>query len=116
MQSAGPHPQAPLPPPQARGSSAGEPWTFDGDRSKDAARIDATLAGLTLRPERFEGQFQRFYDALQKGDELPVTLADARIARAADGHVHLCADRAGGRAAARPSAPRLRRRLPEEAR
>jgi predicted dehydrogenase len=29
-------------------------------------------------PERFEGQFHRFYQALEQDAELPVTLADAR--------------------------------------
>jgi predicted dehydrogenase len=35
---------------------------------------------LTPRPERYAGQFYRFYQALRGGNELPVTLDDARAA------------------------------------
>jgi predicted dehydrogenase len=59
-------------------SSSGEPWTFTGDTPDSTARIEAALARFTPQPEGFEGQFQRFYDALQHGAEPPVTLADAR--------------------------------------
>jgi len=59
-------------------SSSGEPWMFTGDTPESTARMDAALAGFTPLPEGFAGQFYRLYDALQSGDELPVTLADAR--------------------------------------
>ena len=35
---------------------------------------------LTPLPERYAGQFYRFYQALRNGTELPVTLGDARAA------------------------------------
>jgi predicted dehydrogenase len=31
-------------------------------------------------PERYAGQFHRFYEAIRDGTELPVTLGDARAA------------------------------------
>lgn len=55
-----------------------EPWTFTGDNPELQARIDDTLADFASHHQGFAGQFERFYPALQNGDELPVTLADAR--------------------------------------
>ena len=60
-------------------TSSGDPWTFTPDTPENAAAIEAALANFTALPEGFEGQFYRFYDALQNGAELPVTLADARV-------------------------------------
>jgi predicted dehydrogenase len=59
-------------------SSSGDPWTFIGDTPEIDQAIAATLEGFEPRPERFEGQFLRFAEALDAGTELPVTLADAR--------------------------------------
>jgi predicted dehydrogenase len=57
-----------------------EPWSFTGDSPEINQQIEATLARFVPQPERFEGQFFRFYQAFQAGTELPVTLADARQA------------------------------------
>jgi predicted dehydrogenase len=53
-------------------------WTFTGDSPEMEKRIEGTLSRFVPLPEDFEGQFYRFYAALQHGAELPVTLADAR--------------------------------------
>ncbi len=55
-----------------------DPWTFTADSPAVEQQIAETLARFTPLPEDFEGQFYRFYQALQSGAELPVTLADAR--------------------------------------
>ncbi|MCB0167575.1 MAG: Gfo/Idh/MocA family oxidoreductase [Anaerolineae bacterium] len=55
-----------------------EPWTYCGDSAEIDTHIQETLARFEPLPERFPGQFYRFYQALQSGAELPVTLADAR--------------------------------------
>jgi predicted dehydrogenase len=55
-----------------------DPWTFTGDSPEMEERIAGTLSRFVPLPEDFEGQFFRFYTALQQGAELPVTLADAR--------------------------------------
>jgi predicted dehydrogenase len=55
-----------------------DPWTFTGDSPEMEKRIEETLSRFVPLPEDFEGQFYRFYEALQHGAELPVTLADAR--------------------------------------
>lgn len=60
-------------------TNSGDPWTFQGDTPELNDRIQATLAKFQLLPEHYAGQFYRFYDALQRGTELPVTLADARL-------------------------------------
>jgi predicted dehydrogenase len=56
----------------------GDPWTFMGDTPEVEAQITECLAHFKPLPEGWEGQFYRFYEALQSGGELPVTLADAR--------------------------------------
>ncbi|MCB0197542.1 MAG: Gfo/Idh/MocA family oxidoreductase [Anaerolineae bacterium] len=55
-----------------------EPWSYCGDSPELDDEIQATLARFEPLPERFPGQFYRFYQALHTGTELPVTLADAR--------------------------------------
>ena len=55
-----------------------DPWTFTGDSPEMEERIEETLARVVPLPEDFEGQFYRFYQALQNHAALPVTLADAR--------------------------------------
>lgn len=57
-----------------------EPWSFTGDTPEIDQRIEETLARFVPLPERFDGQFFRYYQALQAGTELPVTLADSRRA------------------------------------
>jgi predicted dehydrogenase len=61
-------------------SNSGDPWIFIGDTPELEAQIAAALERFEPLPEGFAGQFYRFYDALQTGAELPVTLADARAA------------------------------------
>ena len=55
-----------------------DPWTFVGDTPEIDTQIKAVLATFRPLPEGHEGQFFRFHQALQAGDELPVTLHDAR--------------------------------------
>ena len=57
-----------------------DPWTFTGDSPEIEARIQETLARFDPLPERFAGQFYRFYHALHNNTPFPVTLADARAA------------------------------------
>ena len=58
--------------------NTGHPWTFTGDSPELTKRIQTVLDRFVPLPEGFEGQFYRFYQALQHQAELPVTLADAR--------------------------------------
>jgi predicted dehydrogenase len=55
-----------------------DPWTFTGDSPEVQKRIEETLSRFVFLPEDFEGQFYRFYQAVQHGAQLPVTLEDAR--------------------------------------
>jgi predicted dehydrogenase len=57
-----------------------EPWSYSGDSPEIDAQIQETLARFEPLPERFAGQFFRFYHALHRNTDLPVTLADARAA------------------------------------
>jgi len=59
-------------------SSSAKPWNITPDTPEARAAIDATLAGWVDGPEEWEGQFQRFADALDATLDPPVTLADAR--------------------------------------
>ena len=61
-------------------SNSGDPWVFTGDTPELEEQIAATLERFEPLPEGFAGQFYRFYQALQTGGELPVTLTDARAA------------------------------------
>ncbi len=61
-------------------ANTSDPWTFTGDSPEAERRIRETLAHYEPLPERFAGQFYRYYEAMQAGTELPVTLADARAA------------------------------------
>jgi predicted dehydrogenase len=63
---------------QPYASNTADPWQFTGDTPELTAQIEETLKDYTPQPEGFEGQFLRFYQALQQNTELPVTLADAR--------------------------------------
>jgi predicted dehydrogenase len=58
--------------------SASEPWTITPD-SRDAAKaIEEAMMSFSPGAENYVGQFERFSAALESGDELPVTVADAR--------------------------------------
>jgi predicted dehydrogenase len=59
-------------------ADSADPWTFVGDSPELDEQIGATLREFQPLPEHYAGQFYRFYEALQTGGELPVTLADAR--------------------------------------
>jgi predicted dehydrogenase len=61
-------------------SNSGDPWTFVGDTSELSEEIEAALADFQPLPEHYAGQFYRFHEALRCGGQLPVTLADARVA------------------------------------
>lgn len=61
-------------------TNTSDPWIFTGDSPELQQRIDETLSRFSPQPEGYVGQFARFYAAMQKGAELPVTLADARAA------------------------------------
>jgi predicted dehydrogenase len=61
-------------------SNSGDPWTFVGDTSELSQEIEAALADFEPLPEHYAGQFYRFHEALRCGGQLPVTLADARVA------------------------------------
>jgi predicted dehydrogenase len=55
-----------------------EPWSFTADSPEWEKQIEETLSRFVPLPEDFEGQFYRFYQAVQNNTALPVTLADAR--------------------------------------
>jgi len=58
--------------------STSDPWTFTGDSPDIQRQIEETLSLFVALPEDFEGQFYRFFKAVQNNTQLPVTLADAR--------------------------------------
>lgn len=55
-----------------------DPWTFVAGDPAHQARVDAALADFTPGEDGYTRQFQLFHDAVTKGGEPPVTLADAR--------------------------------------
>jgi predicted dehydrogenase len=57
-----------------------EPWAFTFNSAGTEKRMKDALEQFEPAPERYAGQFDRFYQALLSGTELPVTLADARAA------------------------------------
>jgi predicted dehydrogenase len=61
-------------------SNSREPWTFSFETAENAQQIKAVLEKFQPLPERYAGQFHRFYEAIRDGTELPVTLGDARAA------------------------------------
>lgn len=61
-------------------TNTADPWSFTADSPEAAAQMAETLAHFVPQGQGFAGQFARFYQALQQGTELPVTLADARAA------------------------------------
>src|SRR5262249_46338532 len=63
-------------------TNSSDPWTFDAATPELKLEIQEALSQFQPQPEGFAGQFVRFYDALQTGEELPVTLTDARASLA----------------------------------
>jgi predicted dehydrogenase len=61
-------------------TNSGDPWSFTGDTDELTSRIEQVLAGFALLPESLTGQFYRFYQALTRGEPLPVSLEDGRAA------------------------------------
>jgi predicted dehydrogenase len=59
-------------------SNTSDQWSFIGDTPEMDKRIQDALIRFESLPEGKTGQFHRFYNAMQSGGELPVTLADAR--------------------------------------
>jgi predicted dehydrogenase len=57
-----------------------EPWIFSFNANGNERQMRDALGDFKPLPERYAGQFYRFYHALATGGELPVTLADARAA------------------------------------
>jgi predicted dehydrogenase len=57
-----------------------EPWVFSFNVAENEQRLKDELEKFKPLPERYAGQFYRFYRALRDGTELPVTLSDARAA------------------------------------
>ncbi len=62
-------------PPYQPGS---EPWTLEPMTPEDSAAIDAALADHEPGPELYEGQLAALHRALERGEDPPVTVADAR--------------------------------------
>ena len=62
-------------------SQTSDPWQYTGVSPEVDAQIEQSLAGFTPEPpEGFVGQFERFYQALRAGSQLPITIADGRRA------------------------------------
>jgi predicted dehydrogenase len=59
-------------------TSSSLPWTITPDSPSAAAAVDEVVGGWTERAEEWQGQFERWADALDGRAEPPVTLADAR--------------------------------------
>src|SRR5271165_6794179 len=57
-----------------------EPWAFSFNPAGKKKQMKNAVDQLAPLPERYAGQFYRFYQALRNGKELPVTLGDARAA------------------------------------
>ena len=57
-----------------------EPWAFTFNATGNEKQVRDSLEQFKPGPERYAGQFARFYQALRDGTELPVTLAAARAA------------------------------------
>jgi predicted dehydrogenase len=54
------------------------PWRIIPASPEIGAAIEARLAGWRHVPPRYQGQFERFHEALATGGPLPVTTADSR--------------------------------------
>lgn len=55
-----------------------DPWTFVAGDPAHQAKVDAVLADYMPGEDGYTRQFQLFHDAVTRGGEPPVTLADAR--------------------------------------
>jgi predicted dehydrogenase len=55
-----------------------EPWVFSFPEEKPNEQIQDALSRFTPSAEGYEGQFRRFHHSMNRGESLPVTLADAR--------------------------------------
>ncbi|HEY2423974.1 MAG TPA: Gfo/Idh/MocA family oxidoreductase, partial [Chthoniobacterales bacterium] len=59
-------------------SNSREPWSISAVDKASEAAITEALNDFKPQFEGYEGQFSRFFTALQDGGELPVTIEDAR--------------------------------------
>ena len=59
-------------------SNSREPWSISPVDKESAVEITQALSDFKPELEGYEGQFARFFTALRDGDELPVTIDDAR--------------------------------------
>ncbi len=59
--------------------NSGDPWTYKATSPANEEPIRQALAEWPERPEGYAGQFYRYYQALQSGGQLPVTVDEARI-------------------------------------
>ncbi|MBV8378865.1 MAG: Gfo/Idh/MocA family oxidoreductase [Verrucomicrobia bacterium] len=57
-----------------------DPWAFSFNARGNEKQVKDALEQFTPAPERYAGQFSRFYQALRDETDLPVTIADARAA------------------------------------
>jgi predicted dehydrogenase len=55
-----------------------DPWQIIAASPEAEARISGALSGWTFVPSRYNGLMAAYYEALECGGPLPVTLADAR--------------------------------------
>lgn len=55
-----------------------DPWSFVAGDAAHQAKVDAVLADYVPGEDGYTRQFQLFHDAVTRGGEPPVTLADAR--------------------------------------
>lgn len=59
-------------------ASSSDPWTFTAAAPELQEKVDRALGTFESRPEGYQRQFELFHDAVARGGELPVTIADAR--------------------------------------
>ena len=59
-------------------NNTSEPWTFSGDTPEIDEEIQRALEEFKPLPEGMPGLFYRYYQAMNRGAELPITLKDAR--------------------------------------
>jgi predicted dehydrogenase len=60
-------------------NNTSDPWRFIAESAGIKQQIEESLENFKMKPEGFPGQFLRFYEALEAGNEIPVTLEDARV-------------------------------------
>lgn len=59
-------------------TSSSNPWSITPDTPELGDQIEDVMASVPERPDGWQGQFERFADAIDAGADPPVTLADAR--------------------------------------